>query len=220
MPVHTDKLLHLLGLALLSYWLVKYFIMSLVVSTESLQENFQVKRESPDVDKIYTGVTYRQFLNKMQSEESFRREFFNVLQKSRFKTYFFETPKVTKETLDDKFEFILSAADELKNVNADKDTFQDYFQKCKDSPVITFPNLGHNAILVVPCPVSDSKLNQYSSIGPFMRNIETNQVHQFWIEAARTMLLTIDQKGSQPTWMSTSGLGVYWLHLRWDFPLK
>ena len=218
MPVHTDKLLHLLGLALLSYWLVKYSIMSLVVSTESLQENFQVTRESPDVDKIYTGVTYRQFLNKMQSEESFRREFFNVLQKSRFKTYFFETPKVTKQTLDDKFEFILSAADELKNVNADKDTFQDYFRKCKDSPVITFPNLGHNAVLVVPCPVSDSKLSQYSSIGPFMRNIEANQVHQFWIEAARTMLLTIDQKGSKPTWMSTSGLGVYWLHLRWDYP--
>ena len=195
MPVHIDKLLHLMGLALLTYWLIKYSIMSLVVSSESLQELFQVTRESREVDKISTGVTYRQFLNKMQSDESFRGEFINVLQKSRFKTYFFETPKVTKQTLDDQFEFILSAADKLKNVNADKETFQDYFRKCKDSPVITFPNLGHNAVLVVPCPLEDaSKLSHYSSIGPFMRNIETNQVNQFWIEAARTMLLTVDQK--------------------------
>ena len=150
MPVHTDKLLHLLGLALLSYWIIKTTIMSLVVSSESLQENFQVTRESSVVDKIFTRVTYRQFLNKIQTEEPFRREFITVLQKSRFSTYFFETPKVTKESLDDKFEFILSAADELKNVNADRDTFQDYFRQCKDSPVITFPNLGHNAVLVVP----------------------------------------------------------------------
>ena len=195
MPVHTDKLLHLLGLALLSYWIIKTTIMSLVVSSESLQENFQVTRESSVVDKIFTGVTYRQFLNKIQNEEPFRREFITVLQKSRFSTYFFETPKVTKESLDDKFEFILSAADELKNVNADRDTFQDYFRQCKDSPVITFPNLGHNAVLVVPCPVEEgSKLTQYSSLGPFMRNIDQNQVHQFWIEAARTMLLMVDQK--------------------------
>ena len=69
MPVHTDKLLHLLGLALLSYWIIKTTIMSLVVSSESLQENFQVTRESSVVDKIFTGVTYRQFLNKIQTEE-------------------------------------------------------------------------------------------------------------------------------------------------------
>ena len=195
MPVHTDKLLHLLGLGLLSYWLIKYTIMSLLVSTESLQEHFQVTRESPEVDKIFTEVSYRQFLNKIQDEESFRREFINVLKNSRFKTYFFETPKVTKQSLDDKFEFILSAADGLKNVNADKDTFQDYFLKCKDSPVITFPNLGNNAVLVVPCPLEGgSKLEQYSSIGPFMRNIDLKQVNQFWIEAARTMLQTVEQK--------------------------
>ena len=195
MPVHTDKLINLLGLGLLSYWLIKYTIMSLLVSSESLQEHFQVTRESPDVDKIFTEVTYRQFLHKIQSEESFRREFINVLKNSRFKTYFFETPKVTKQSLDDKFEFILSAADELRNVGADKVTFQDYFRKCKDSPVITFPNLGNNAVLVVPCPgAEEGKLDQYSSLGPFMREIDRNQVNQFWIEAARTMLLTVEQK--------------------------
>ena len=123
MPVQTDKLLQLLGLVLLSYWLIKYSVMSLV-STESIEEHFQVRRVSRDVDKIFTGVTYRQFLEKIQNEQSFRSEFLNVLKKSRFETYFFETPKVTKESLDKKFEFILSAASELKNVKADKETFQ------------------------------------------------------------------------------------------------
>ena len=138
--------------------------MSLLVSSESLQEQFHVIRESPEVDKIFTTVCYRQFLHKIQSEESFRREFINVLKNSRFETYFFETPKVTKQSLDDKFEFILSAADELKNVRADKVTFQDYFRKCSDSTVITFPNLGKNAVLVVPCPVvEDSKLEHWKN---------------------------------------------------------
>ena len=229
MPVHTDKLLHLLGLLLLSYWLVKFTIMSLVTS-ETVQ-HFHVRAESQNVDKIVTELTYRQFLQNIQSEEAFRTEFINILRKSRFETYFFETPKVSKISLDDvKFEFILSDAKDLQNVKADESTFQEYFVECKDSRVVTFPNLGLDAVLVAPCPGNSLNLNHFSSLGPFVRTGDNSQVHQFWKEAARKMLETVSRKvvlrrelslviigmqGTQPTWMSTSGLGVYWLHMRW-----
>ena len=229
MPVHTDKLLHLLGLLLVSYWLVKFTIMSLVTS-ESF-EHFTVRGESRKVDKIVTELTYEQFLKNILNEETFRTEFINVLRKSRFDAYFFETPKVSKMSLnEEKFEFILSAAEVLRNVEADENSFQEYFLKCKDSSVVTFPNLGRDAVLVAPCPGISNNLQHFSSLAPFVRSGDDAQVHEFWREAAKKMLETVNKKvlviqmgfrfiyfcsqGSQPTWMSTSGLGVYWLHLR------
>lgn len=193
MPVHTDKLIQLLGLLLVSYWLVKFTIMSLV-SSQSIQ-NFRVTTESQRVDKIFTEVTYRQFLQNIMNEESFRSEFINVLRTSRFDAYFFETPKVTKKSLDNgKFEFILSVANELKNVKSDKTTFQEYFGKCKDSAVVSFPNLGSDAVLVAPCPAISNSLDHFSSLGPFVRHADNSQVHEFWIKSARTMLQTVDKK--------------------------
>ena len=182
-----------LGLLLLSYWLLKYTIMSQVPSNLRL-EHFTLSRESSHVDKVLTELTYREFLTKIVSEENFRSEFINILKRSRFGTYFFETPKVSKESLDDKFEFILSSADALKNVRADKFTFQDYFGKCRDSTVVTFPNLGQDAVLVVPCPPPSNSVNHYSSLGPFLRTADNTRVHDFWIEAARTMLQTVKEK--------------------------
>jgi hypothetical protein len=77
--------------------------------------------------------------------------------------------------------------------------------------VVSFPNLGGDAQLVVPCPIAEK--NVYTQIGSFVRNAPKQQLTHFWKRTGSEMLSAITEK---PRWLSTSGLGVYWLHVRID----
>ena len=79
-------------------------------------------------------------------------------------------------------------------------------------------NLGGDALLVAPCPGGpETDLDGYSSLASFMRQAPQHQIKAFWLESAKAILNYIEtKKPSQKFWVSTSGLGVYWLHLRLD----
>jgi len=221
MPVKTDKLVQVLCLMFLTYWLLKTFLVSVsVISQEMDKEGKVFTAEEVDSDnvKYLSNINYGEFLDGLQNNENVMKEFISILQQIPFKTYFFETPKVTRETLvSTKFEFVLARAPSLETVSPDESAFQDYFGLCdKDRTVTNFENLGRDAMMVVPCPVSENK-QIYSSIAPFMRDGPREQIEQFWKTSARVMKDHVKKKSNQnPTWMSTSGLGVFWLHLRLD----
>jgi hypothetical protein len=88
-----------------------------------------------------------------------------------------------------------------KEVRADPTDFQTYFQPGVE--VVSFENLGADALLVVPCPISNSA--NYSHNGVFHRSAPHSQQHAFWITVAQAVLTRI---GSQPLWLSTAGGGV------------
>ncbi|MFE4105063.1 DUF6940 family protein, partial [Almyronema epifaneia] len=51
------------------------------------------------------------------------------------------------------------------------------------------------------------------------RSAPTQQVHALWATVGRRASQLLNEQGRQPLWISTSGLGVYWLHVRLDtFP--
>jgi len=138
------------------------------------------------------------------------------LRSSHFKAFFFETPKITAGKVSSKnFEFVLVNAQRLENVLPDEDAFKEHFAESK-SFVTKFFNLGRDAQLIVPCPEPSTKLEAYSHLANFVREAPEEQVVDFWKETSKTALKHIRSRGSQPTWMSTSGLGIYWLHLRLD----
>merc|ERR1712080_392745 len=85
---------------------------------------------------------------------------------------------------------------------------------CKNS-VASFFNLGKDALLVCPCPIGED-VHIYSSLGPFISAGSRDQIRAFWSRVGKEALDHIRARGGKPTWMSTSGLGVYWLHLRLD----
>jgi len=220
MPVKTDKLIQILCLMFLTYWLLKTFLISISVISQEMDKDdelFTAVEVDADNVKYVSSITYKEFLDKMEKKEIVLNEFIEILQKSKFRTYFFETPKVTSDTLPtEKFEFVLAKAGPLESVAADESTFQDYFGLCDDDrTVINFENLGRDAMMVVPCPIHENK-QLYSSIAPFMRETSSTQVAEFWSTAARVMKEQVGKRKKDPTWMSTSGLGVYWLHLRMD----
>ena len=70
--------------------------------------------------------------------------------------------------------------------------------------VISFPSLSNDILLVVPCRKSQSV--DYTSLSTFSRTASIMQQMSFWKKVG-----DIIKEGD---WVSTSGLGVSWLHLR------
>ncbi|MAT97111.1 MAG: hypothetical protein CL608_08215 [Anaerolineaceae bacterium] len=165
--------------------------------------------------KILDGerpFTYQETVQKWQSDEPFRIFFINLLADAPFAAYFWETPPITKETLIRPFEFVLVNAPQLAKVPAQRHAFASYFSADPvPDPVVDFPNLGGDAHLIVPCPQAPA--DQFAHLAIFCRSASLVQQHQFW---QRVGTAVQNQVGERPLWVSTSGLGVYWLHVRLD----
>lgn len=157
-------------------------------------------------------LSWSDVLDRWQNDRLFRRFFMSLLADAPYPAYFWETPPVTISTITEAFEFVLVESQVLAGVRSDRQAFANHFATvAEDESVIEFSNLGGDATLVVPCP--RGPLSAYSQISEFVRRAPENQQHQLWAMVGATLKR---QLGEQPAWLSTSGLGVYWLHIRLD----
>lgn len=155
-------------------------------------------------------LAYSEVITLWQRDHSFRAFFFSVLAEAPFAAYFLETPPVTESTLDRPFEFVLVDSPQLASVAPEPRAFLSYFESQGDG-VIAFPNLGKDAVLVVPCP--RAPLATYPHLGAFVRGAPESQQHALWRAVGAAL---VERLSEQPIWLSTSGLGVYWVHIRLD----
>ncbi len=124
-----------------------------------------------------------------------------------FEQIFFETPPLTGGRITDRAEF--AAIEANLSSPADSSPFIHSLALADDVAVIE--NLGGDATLVVPTDLADG--TTYNYLLSFLRTAGTNQIQAFWKAAAAATLLRVDDT---PVWVSTSGGGVPWLHLRLD----
>ena len=138
--------------------------------------------------------------------------FLQALADARFDAFFFETPPVSRDALNRSFEFILVDCPSLVGVDPEPWVFEEHFGGDRADGIATFPNIGGDAMLVAPCPTEP--LQDYPHLAAFAREAPWEQQLGLWravSEAAREWF-----RGSNPVWISTSGLGVFWLHIRLD----
>lgn len=155
---------------------------------------------------------YDEVIRNWREKSEFRNFYFSILQRSPFDAFFWENPPVTKLNIKYAYEFVLVNSPQLSQVRADPSPFQEKFKSLSaGQDVIAFENLGRDAELVVPCPVAAQ--NIYAHFASFIRQAPENQKHGLFITLANSLEMRINNK---PTWVSTSGLGVYWLHIRLD----
>ena len=144
MPVKTERLLPLLGTFLGCYFTVKFLVNSLIM--EDNPGVFKLSREKiggVSVEKYSTDLKFKRFLEELQHKSRISEEFISKLKASAFKTYFFETPSVSRESLDKKdFEFVLVDAKALQNIKSDVSAFADYFDCDQEKSITSFLNLG------------------------------------------------------------------------------
>ncbi|MEZ4590776.1 MAG: hypothetical protein R3D55_06495 [Chloroflexota bacterium] len=175
------------------------------VNIEVLQNGRIQKYQLLDEERPFTT---HQALQNWQTNAAFRTFFIKLLADAPFDAYFWETPPLTNETLERPFEFVLVHAPTLASVPAERGAFSNYFN---NQPVVDFPNLGGDAHLVVPCPQTAG--DAFAHLATFSRTASLDQQHQFWQRVGNCVM---DHVGERPLWVSTSGLGVYWLHVRLD----
>ena len=157
-------------------------------------------------------LSYAEVIEKWRSEEEFRTYFTEILKDAPFAAYFWETPSLTRSTINRTFEFVLVESTFLARVRPEEKAFSQYFNSPEaEHDVVAFPNLGRNAILVAPCPVVDVKV--YTHLAAFLRGAAMKQIHAFWQLVGEVMKRRVNE---HPVWLSTAGTGVYWLHVRLD----
>lgn len=160
-------------------------------------------------------ISFRTFLDLLKKDSDFILFFNQILVDCPFPAFFFEVKPTRSDLLDHRLEFVLISAPALERVSADQQTFASYF-KGQESVVLDFSNLGGDAHLIVPRPHSTAP--GFAHIGIFCREAEDDVLIQFWKRAAEVYSKLLEEdKGN--LWLSTSGLGVFWLHMRVDsFP--
>jgi hypothetical protein len=162
------------------------------------------------IDFDFAPVSYAKVLQGWQDDAGFRTMFINLLADSPFSAFRWETPPITTLTANRPFEFVLLNSPGLAK-EPDREAFAEHFRDAADGGVIQFPNLGNDAIMVVPCPIGP--ISAYGHLGAFVRQAPLPQQHALWVEVGGAMQRRL---GTAPVWLSTAGAGVSWLHVRLD----
>ncbi|MGB0840436.1 MAG: DUF6940 family protein, partial [Chitinophagales bacterium] len=137
------------------------------------------------------------------------------LKHSPYPAYFWEVKPVTTARLEQALEFVLVDSPSLAGIRAEKEPFSEYFQTNSNTGimplVVDFLNLGKTSHLIAPTPNGNDESCPH--LAQFIRTAPQEQINAFWQRVAENYEAVI---GQNPKWLSTSGLGVYWLHVRID----
>ncbi len=143
-----------------------------------------------------------------------------------FKAAFWETIPLSRARLHDTpFAFVLADAPLLETMEADSHAFDEH-KRTDGALVRAFNNLGGDALLISPVKLRQGDSDaEYIHVKVFMsRNgeMEKLQARQMWKALGDGLKRLLDDPFTgkdQPLWVSASGLGIGWLHLRIDkFP--
>jgi uncharacterized protein DUF6940 len=163
------------------------------------------------VAKDGASPTYAGVVNCWQHDRDFRLFFNRLLADVPYEAFRWETPAVTESTASRQFEFVVLDCPGLlttPNPNA----FAEYFGSTSvRDHVVSFANLGKDAVLVVPLPMKSAP--DYGHIASFVRTAPGEQADALWRAVGGAMQARFGQK---PVWLSTAGMGVAWLHVRLD----
>lgn len=150
-------------------------------------------------------------LDLLSDDESFRGFFTLSIISASYGAYFWEACPISEESLGKTFEYCQTKASFLAGIEADPGPFSNQFGLAGSSSVLAFKNMGGDATLIVPRPISSDTI--YGHLSGFLLSATAAQISDFWKLAATTIKA---QRSSAPLWLSTAGLGVSWLHLRID----
>lgn len=157
-------------------------------------------------------LRYLDVMGLWRGNKAFRAFFMSLLAEASYSAYFWETPPVTADSVEQSFEFVLVDGPGLSGAKPDPSAFRQYFESAAgDEEIVAFDNLGNDAYLIAPCP--RAPLSAYPHLAAFMRAAPVHQKHALWQAVGKALERRLDRR---PLWLSSAGLGVYWLHLRLD----
>jgi hypothetical protein len=159
------------------------------------------------------AVSWRGFVDGLCEAAELREALSAVIAGSPHAAVYWETPGVTQASAGRAFEMVTVAAPGLVSQRAQPDAFAAQIGGAGES-VRCFDNLGRDARLVVPCPLGAP--GAYAHLARFVREGPREQVDALWRGVGAAMREWWATRPATPVWLSTSGGGVPWLHVRLD----
>jgi len=146
------------------------------------------------------SCSFNESINQLVHYKEFREEIINALQDAPFKSYRMFIPKRNP------FQIILKES--KYSAHPDPTPFEEHLNSSSEK-VVVFPNVSGSAILIVPQEITNKKA--YGHIGAFIENAPIHQIHELLKKTGKVI-----QENPDMPWISTSGYGVNWLHIRVD----
>jgi|SRR5579871_1440034 len=160
-------------------------------------------------------LTFDDVVAGWRDDAGFRDFYFATLAATPWPAFFWEMPPVRSGQTHAPYEFMLIRSDALARMLPDTEAFAEQFRRAGKF-VATFPNLGGDAILVAPEQVAASPC--YAHVAAFVRSAPHTQQHELFRALAQAVDRALRDSDAR-IWISTSGLGIAWLHIRLDtFP--
>ncbi len=157
-------------------------------------------------------LTFARVVELWRCNALFREWFNGILADVPFAAYVWEAIPTSPRAAGREFECVLISSDALADIDPDPASFETQFASMPASEtVVTFPNLGGDAMLVVPRPAVSGSV--YGHLAAFARRAPAEQIQALWQAVGDALA---ERKYLQPVWLSTAGLGVPWLHVRLD----
>jgi hypothetical protein len=142
------------------------------------------------------------------SDAKFRQSWIANLRMVPFEAYCWECPPLHETNLGRDFECVMIASPSLSQMRTDPYAFAEHFPPGRD--VVTFANLGGDAMLVAPCPEGQG---DFAHLASFTATASAGRQDALWRAVGDALAARI---GPRPIWLSTAGHGVAWLHVRLD----
>lgn len=160
------------------------------------------------------AVSRRDALRLLRTEEAFADRLSDALTEAPFDAFLWETPPLSPGTVERPFECVVIDNRFLATVATDDLPFAEHVRG--ERGIRVFENLSGDATLVVPCaPGHDPRPASHAHLAAFVRGAPHEQVRALWAEVARAAETRLAASPA-PFWVSTSGLGVFWVHVRID----
>lgn len=119
-----------------------------------------------------------------------------------------------RAALDESIRYVLLPARRLAGVRADPAPFARHLRNGRGQPeAAAFRSLGRDAWLVAP--TAEREEATYAHLATFCRGASTAQVDAVGMRLREAFFAAASEHAG-PLWLSTSGLGVHWLHVRID----
>ena len=176
--------------------------MSTILRETEVNERYRVQRF---VGKGGAPLSRREVLAGWAAGGELLDVFAAALRAAPFEAFFWETPVWTPDSLDVPYEHCVLDAPALAAVSPNPEPFREHFGA---QPVSTFASLRGDATLVAPTDVTGS----YPHFAAFLRTAPADVI----AAAFRALAAAVPGRLEPRCWVSTSGLGVHWLHLRVD----
>jgi hypothetical protein len=157
-------------------------------------------------------ISYAEVIDGWRKDPEFRDFYISLLADAPYQALFWESPPVSRYSVEQPYEFALINSPQLATATPDSSPFGSSFKSAVSSTsVLTLENLNRDAVLIVPCPLAGHAV--YTHLAAFVRDAPAAQCHELFQKLGDELHSRLDEK---PVWVSTSGLDVFWLHIRLD----